>query len=218
MTTKIDVISGFVGAGKTTLINKLIGELANKELIALVENEFGEIGIDGSILKYSGIKVKEISGGCICCTLFGNFIDAIKQLISEFHPNRILVEPTGLGKLSDVLAALALVAKTEDITLNILATVVDPLRFDLYKKMFGDFFFDQISETNIVILSKTQFIEKDFINRIVRELMGINNVALILSQPWDSLPKYELLHMLEGSVNSPMIVGSESKSTHNHHN
>lgn len=208
--TKIDVFSGFIGAGKTTLINRIVREAIKHETIAIVENEFGDIGIDGTILEESGINIKEISGGCICCTLFGNFVNSIVRLVTEYRPERIIVEPTGLGKLSDVINALKAVAKIEDIELNILATVVDPMRFDFYKMAFGDFFFDQINETNTIILSRTQLTEKDELKKVENELHGLNCNATIIAEDWDSLTDARLLALLEDEQYSGDIVSEIS--------
>jgi G3E family GTPase len=214
--TRVDVISGFMGAGKTTLISKLIGELSGKEKLAIVENEFGEIEIDVSILEESGVAIKEISGGCICCALFGNFVAAAKQLIEEYHPDRVIVEPTGLGKLSDVVSALANVAELADIKINILATVVDPLRFDFCKEMFGEFFFDQIGETDTIILSRTQLAEASLLDRILGELKAINGGAQIISKSWEELSGAEMLRLLETLGGEYEAFSEEHDHEHDH--
>lgn len=199
MSVKIDIISGFVGSGKTTLINKLMEGFDSSEKVAIVENEFGEIGIDGSLLAQSGVTVTEISGGCICCSLFGNFVLATGQLIEEYRPDRILIEPTGLGKLSDVMKALGAVAEDNDIKINVLVTVVDPLRFEFSNTMFGEFFQDQIAETNTIVLSRTQMTEPKLLEEVVASLREMNPLSQIISLSWEDASGKELLDSFEAS-------------------
>lgn len=217
--SKIDVISGFTGAGKTTLINKLLEYLSGKENVVVLENEFGEIGIDGSILSKSGVQVKEISGGCICCTLHGNFVLAIRELIDKYKPERILVEPTGLGKLSDVLSALE-TAKDDkhEFEINMLVSVLDPLRFSFYKEMFGDFFFDQLVKTNAIIFSRSQSIDSSLCEKICNELKCINSDAYIITKPWEDISSEQMLYLLEEASKSKKIIFEilEISECHNH--
>lgn len=209
MSVKVDVISGFIGAGKTTLINKIIRETSADSKVVVIENEFGEISIDSSILRDAGVEIKDISGGCICCTLFGDFLRAANQLIEQFSPDRIIVEPTGLGRLSDVMNALEAVAGQKDIKINILATVVDPLRFEFCRTMFGEFFFDQIKETNTVVLSRTQMADRELLEGVKEELTQINPGLRILDQSWEEVPDREFLNLLESLADSAEYAHGE---------
>lgn len=154
--TKIDIISGFLGAGKTTLIKKLIKDVLHKEKIVLIENEFGEIGIDGGFLKDAGIEIREMNSGCICCSLVGDFSEALKKVLAEYHPERIIIEPSGVGKLSDVIKAVQGVAEEAEICMNSFTTVADAQKCRMYMKNFGEFFNNQIEYANTIILSRTQ--------------------------------------------------------------
>ena len=151
---KVDIVSGFLGAGKTTLITKLLSGLDKNEKIAIIENEFGEIGIDGAFLKNSGIEIKEINSGCICCSLVGNFADSLKELVEKYSPNRIIIEPSGVGKLSDVVKAIN--GAGIDVKVNIVYTVVDGGKCKMYYKNFGEFYLDQIKEASVIVISKTE--------------------------------------------------------------
>lgn len=201
MTTKIDIISGVLGAGKTTLINRILKDVSKTETVAIIENEFGEIGVDGDRFAESGVAVREISGGCICCTLFGDFVSATQKLISQIRPVRIIVEPTGVGKLTDVLKALEAVNKVEPIDINMVITIVDPIRHTLYSKMFGDFFKDQIQMAKTIFLSRTQLVEKesadDVVQDVVKHLKSQNPNADIVTRPWDELTGAEITAMGE---------------------
>ncbi|MBO6263522.1 MAG: GTP-binding protein, partial [Clostridia bacterium] len=176
---KVDVISGFLGAGKTTLIKKLFESAFDKEKIVLIENEFGEIGIDGSFLKESGVEIKEINSGCICCSLVGDFSSSMKEVISKFSPERIIIEPSGVGKLSDIVRAVERV--DADIQINIVATVVDGGKCKMYHKNFGEFYNDQVKEANTIIVSKTDKLSEDKINAAVELLRELNQRATIVT-------------------------------------
>lgn len=199
-TIKIDVISGFIGAGKTTVINKLLPAVTESELVAIIENEFGEIGIDGQVLGESGVNVQEIAGGCICCTLFGNFVHALTQMIEEYAPDRIIIEPTGLGKLSDVMKAFEMVAKQENVQLNILMTVVDIQNYDFYSQMFGEFFRDQISEANTILISRSQLVSRDEVDQCITKLAEINPSAQFITESLEDCSSQKLLQLLEDAL------------------
>src|SRR5512145_754527 len=204
--TKIDIISGVPGAGKTTLINQILKGVLKMDSIAIIENEFGEIGIDGHRFAESGVTVKEISGGCICCSLFGDFVSAARKLISEVRPDRIIVEPTGIGKLSDVLKALEAVGKVETIEINMVVTVFDSLRYELYRKMFGDFYKDQIQTANTIFLSRTQLASKESIDHAIDHLKNQNRNANIVAQPWAELTGAEIISIGEEKNKSAGIA------------
>lgn len=195
---KIDIISGFLGAGKTTFINKIIPALIGKEKIALVENEFGEIGIDGSLFLEHGITIKEISSGCICCTLFGSFVVALNKLIDEYMPDRIIIEPTGVGMLSDVVKACynAIDRSHHDAFINIKASAVDVSNFGMYEKMFGDFFHDQISAADCLVLSRIQQNDDLKIRNVISLLRILNPSAKIIATNWFDTGADELLSLL----------------------
>ena len=219
MTTKIDIISGVLGAGKTTLINRILDDVMKTDKVALVENEFGEIGVDGHRLAESGVALREISGGCICCTLFGNFVSAAKKLISQIRPDRMIVEPTGVGKLTDVLKAVEAVGKVESISINMVVTVVDPLRYDLYTKMFGDFFKDQVQMAKTIFLSRTQLAEEESIEHTVSLLRDHNRNADIITRPWLDLTGAEIVAMGEKKNTSVgnVVIAHLEKNTHHLH-
>ena len=181
---KIDVVSGFLGAGKTTLISKLLKEVFPGQKVVLVENEFGEIGIDGGFLKEAGIQINEINSGCICCTLKGDFQKALRQVIDTYHPDHILIEPSGVGKLSDILRIVKSVDGTE---LDSYSTVVDAARCRIYHKNFREFFDDQIATASCVILSKTQNVDEQKLAEDTAIIRELNPQARIITTPWDSL-------------------------------
>ncbi|WP_040330495.1 CobW family GTP-binding protein [Clostridium ihumii] len=197
MTTKIDIISGFLGAGKTTLIKKLISETLYKENLVIIENEFGEIGIDGGILRKPGIEIKEMNSGCICCTLVGDFSTALKEVIHKYKPNRIIIEPSGVGKLSDVLNACNKVAKKEDVKMNMCISVVDANKYKMYMRNFSEFFANQIEFSQTVILSRTQNIEQDSLTKIVKDVQKINKKANIITTPWTSIKSETIISVAE---------------------
>lgn len=209
---KIDVISGFLGAGKTTLIKKLFEGAFKKEKIALIENEFGEIGIDGAFLKDSGIEIKEINSGCICCSLVGNFAKSLKELIDKYSPDRIIIEPSGVGKLTDVVKAIEGVES--DIKVNILCTVVDGGKYKMYSKNFGEFYIDQIREANTIVLSKTNNLSEQKIISACEFIKQYNPTATIITTPVSELNGATLLENLEDNVSLVDMLINELKATH----
>lgn len=197
METKIDIISGFLGAGKTTLINRILSEAARTERVAVVENEVGEIGVDGQVLAEHGITVREISNGCICCSLFGDFVSSLCGLLDEYPLDRVIVEPTGIGRLSDVLKACGDVAKVKAVHLNVIATVVDCTKYEMYSRMFGDFFADQVSHAATVFLSRTQLADPETVKAVTQQLATLNSEAEIVTTPWEQLSGRELINIGE---------------------
>ena len=195
--TKIDIISGFLGAGKTTLIQKLIKEVYAGKKVVLVENEFGEIGIDGGFLKDSGIVVNEINSGCICCTLQGDFRNALQEVVKKYDPDHIIIEPSGVGKLSDILAV---VKDVEGLQLNSYSTVVDAKRCEIYHKNFKEFFDDQISTAACVILSRTQLVDEETLQKDIAIIRELNHDARIITTPWDDLSGQAIIDAMEGST------------------
>lgn len=195
--TKIDIISGFLGAGKTTLIKKLIEDVLHKEKIVLIENEFGEIGIDGGFLEDAGIEVREMNSGCICCSLVGDFSQALKKVLEEYQPERIIIEPSGVGKLSDVIRAVQDVQEEVDITLNSYTTVVDAQKCHMYMKNFKEFFNNQIEFATTIILSRTQNLKEEKLEAVVHEIKHHNEDASIITTPWDKLHGNDILEAME---------------------
>ena len=195
--TKIDIISGFLGAGKTTLIQKLIKEVYVGKKVVLVENEFGEIGIDGGFLKDAGIVVNEINSGCICCTLQGDFRNALQEVVKKYNPDHIIIEPSGVGKLSDILAV---VKDVEGLELNSYSTVVDAKRCEIYHKNFKEFFDDQISTAACVILSRTQLVDEETLQKDIAIIRELNHDARIITTPWDDLSGQAIIDAMEGST------------------
>ena len=196
--TKIDIVSGFLGAGKTTLIKKLLAESFPGEKLVLIENEFGEISIDGGFLKDSGVQISEMSSGCICCSLVGDFNRALKDVHDQFHPNRILIEPSGVGKLSDVIVAVENTVKdVPDMKLNSFVTVADATKVKVYMKNFGEFYNNQIESAGTVILSRTQRLSQEKLEAAVALLREKNPTAAILTTPWDALDGATILSAIE---------------------
>ena len=196
--TKIDIVSGFLGAGKTTLIKKLLAEAFPGEKLVLIENEFGEISIDGGFLKDSGIQISEMSSGCICCSLVGDFDRALKDVHDQFHPDRILIEPSGVGKLSDVIVAVENTVKdVPDMKLNSFVTVADATKVKVYMKNFGEFYNNQIESAGTIILSRTQRLSQDKLEAAVALLREKNPAAAILTTPWDALDGAAILSAIE---------------------
>lgn len=195
--TKIDIISGFLGAGKTTLIQKLIKEVYAGKKVVLVENEFGEIGIDGGFLKDAGIVVNEINSGCICCTLQGDFRNALQEVVKKYDPDHIIIEPSGVGKLSDILAV---VKDVEGLELNSYSTVVDAKRCEIYHKNFKEFFDDQISTAACVILSRTQLVDEETLQKDIAIIRELNHDTRIITTPWDDLSGQAIIDAMEGST------------------
>ncbi|OUO31273.1 cobalamin biosynthesis protein CobW [Lachnoclostridium sp. An298] len=197
--TKIDIISGFLGAGKTTLIKKLLSEAFTGEQVVLIENEFGEIGIDGGFLKESGIEIREMNSGCICCSLVGDFGKSLREVVDTYHPDRILIEPSGVGKLSDVIKAVQDVQEEIDAQLNSFTTVVDVTKCRIYRKNFGEFFSNQIEYAGAVILSRTDKAKPEKIEESVALLRELNDKAPFITTPIAQLPGKKILETMESS-------------------
>jgi len=222
--TKIDIVSGFLGAGKTTLIKKLLSEGLNKEKIVLIENEYGEIGIDGAFLKDSGIEIREMNSGCICCSLVGDFGSSLKEVITKYAPERIIIEPSGVGKLSDVMKAVADNAGDLDCTLNSAVAVVDAVKAKMYMKNFGEFFNDQIEAANAIILSRTDKLSQEKIEAVVALIKEHNTTAHIITTPWNDLSYASILEAMEGKDAFADLLEelrnrdkSEEEEHHHHH-
>ena len=209
---KIDVISGFLGAGKTTLIKKLFASNLKNEKVVLIENEFGEIGVDGAFLKDSGVQIKEINSGCICCSLVGDFSKSMKEIVEKFSPDRIIIEPSGVGKLSDIIKAIEKVE--EPLKINIVATVVDGGKCKMYFKNFGEFYDDQIKQANTVIVSKTDKLGEEKILAAVELIKSLNPHATIVTTPVTELEPNKLLSVLEGDVNNVDSLLESLKAEH----
>ena len=197
--TKIDIFSGFLGAGKTTLIKKLIKEGYQNEQLVLIENEFGEIGIDGGFLKEAGIQINEMNSGCICCSLVGDFRQALNKVLEQYHPDRIIIEPSGVGKLSDVINAVKTVV-TDEVQLNSFVTVADASKCKIYMKNFGEFYNNQIENASTIILSRTQNISDEKLSAVLELLREHNNKAAIVTTPWDQLTGAQILSATEGKA------------------
>ncbi|MBQ2082612.1 MAG: GTP-binding protein, partial [Lachnospiraceae bacterium] len=196
--TKIDIFSGFLGAGKTTLIKKLLKESLSGEKVVLIENEFGEIGIDGGFLKEAGIEITEMNSGCICCSLVGDFGIALNKVLDQFHPDRILIEPSGVGKLSDVIKAVDKVADAhEDAEMGAFVTVVDAKKCKMYMKNFGEFFNDQIEYATTILLSRTQDISEEKLAEVCAMVTEHNAKARIVTTPWDDLTGAQILAVMQ---------------------
>ena len=219
--TKIDIISGFLGAGKTTLIKKLIKEALGGEKVVLIENEFGEIGIDGGFLKEAGIEITEMNSGCICCTLVGDFGAALRDVITKYSPDRIIIEPSGVGKLSDVIKAVADVKKDfDDVELNSFITVADAGKTTMYMKNFGEFFNDQIENANTIVLSRTAKTPENKLDKAVAAIKEHNDKAVIITTDWDSLTGKQILDTMEkaaGEVKDLLFTEEELESCEHHH-
>ena len=194
--TKIDIFSGFLGAGKTTLIKKLIEEGFKDEKLVLIENEFGEIGIDGAFLQEAGIEITEMNSGCICCSLVGDFSEALKKVLVEFHPDRILIEPSGVGKLSDVKRAVSGVL-TDDVVINSCIAVVDAKKARVYRKNFGEFYVNQIESADCVVLSRSQDVSEERLTEVLDMVRELNADATVVAAPWDQLTGSDLVKAIE---------------------
>ena len=214
--TNIDIFSGFLGAGKTTLIKKLLKEAYAGEKIVLIENEFGEIGIDGGFMQEAGIQVNEMNSGCICCSLVGDFGKALTQVISEYHPDRILIEPSGVGKLSDVIAAVKRVA-TEDVQLGAFVTVVDANKCKVYLKNFGEFYTNQVESASAIILSRTDSISDEKLDKAVELLRGLNPGAVIITTPWSQLNGKQILDAFRNEDSLQQNLQELMEETKHHH-
>ena len=216
--TKIDIISGFLGAGKTTLIKKLINEALTGEKLVLIENEFGEIGIDGGFLKDSGIEITEMNSGCICCSLVGDFGTALKEVIDKYSPDRIIIEPSGVGKLSDVIKAVLDVKEHTDIVLNSATTVVDCSKAKMYIKNFGEFFNNQIESAGAVILSRTQNAKEGQVEDCVARIKELNADAAIVTTAWDDISASAILSAMEHTnILDNLINEVIEEHKHEHH-
>ena len=207
--TKIDIISGFLGAGKTTFIKKMIDEAFKGEQIVLIENEFGEVGIDGGFLKDAGIQITEMNSGCICCSLVGDFGTALKDVITKFNPDRIIIEPSGVGKLSDVIKAVQGVAEDAPIELNSLVTVADANKCKMYMKNFGEFYNNQVESAHTIVLSRTQNMKQDKLEACVAMIREHNKDAAVITTPWDELTGEQLLAAMEKPVSLADMVMAE---------
>ncbi|MCI8787318.1 MAG: GTP-binding protein [Eubacterium sp.] len=196
---KIDIISGFLGAGKTTFIKKMIDEVYKDEKIALIENEFGEIGIDGGFLKDSGVNITEMNSGCICCSLVGDFGKNLKEVITAYHPDRIIIEPSGVGKLSDVMKSVIDIEKEQDVRLNALVTVVNAKKASKQMKAFGEFFNNQIAFATTIVLSRTQTATEAQLELCVKQMQELNPKAAVITTPWDRISGEQILNVIEGS-------------------
>ena len=218
--TKIDIFSGFLGAGKTTLIKKLIAEAYTGEQIVLIENEFGEIGIDGSFLQEAGINITEMNSGCICCSLVGDFGKALRQVLETYHPDRILIEPSGVGKLSDVIRAVQDLG-IQEVVLNGFTTVVDAAKAKMYMKNFGEFFNNQVEHASAIILSRTAGMEQKKLDACVALLREKNSAATIVTTPWDELNGKQLLAAMERrdtlAAALEELVEEQEHEHHHHH-
>ena len=213
----IDIISGFLGAGKTTLIQKLLREVFQGEKVVLIENEFGEIGIDGGFLKEAGVEITEMNSGCICCSLVGDFGTALKKVLNEHHPDRIIIEPSGVGKLSDVIAAVERVQQeTQQLTLHSFVTVVDATKARIYMKNFGEFFNNQVEHASAILLSRTQNMDEARLQTAVNLLRGHNERAAILTTPWEQLTGAQILSAMEGGHSLAEQLLSELHHDHHH--
>lgn len=220
--TKIDIISGFLGAGKTTFIKKMIEEAFVGEKLVLIENEFGEVGIDGGFLKDSGIEITEMNSGCICCSLVGDFGKNLNEVITKFHPDRILIEPSGVGKLSDVMKSVIDVEKEQDVKLNALVTVVNAKKASKQMKAFGEFFNNQIEFATTIVLSRTQSTTPEQLELCVKQMQELNGKAAIITTPWDAIKGGQILKVMEGQDSLEMKLLAEAhhkaeEEEHEHH-
>ena len=217
--TKIDVYSGFLGAGKTTLIRKMIAEGYGKQKLVLIENEFGEIGIDGGFLQEAGIEIREMNSGCICCSLVGDFGKALEQVIDQYHPDRILIEPSGVGKLSDVVAAVKKVTNDE-VQLGYTVAVADAGKCKVYMRNFGEFYNNQIETASTIVLSRTDSISQEKLDGAVALLREHNAVATMVTTPWDQLTGAQILETMEhkNTLEEELkLLAEETEHEHHHH-
>lgn len=215
--TKIDIVSGFLGAGKTTFIKKMLEEVFQGQKIVLIENEFGEVGIDGGFLKDAGIEITEMNSGCICCSLVGDFGKNLDEVIEKFHPDRILIEPSGVGKLSDVMKSVIDVEKTHDVALNGLITVVNATKASKQMKAFGEFFNNQIEYATTIILSRSQNATPQQLELCVKQMQALNSKAAIITTPWEQISGEAMLKVIEGQDSLEMKLMAEEHAKHEHH-
>ena len=211
---KVDVISGFLGAGKTTLIKKIFESVLSKEKVVLIENEFGEIGIDGTFLKESGIEIKEINAGCICCSLVGDFETSMQEVINTYNPERIIIEPSGVGKLSDIVNAV--LKLKEELQINILATVVDGPKTKMYLKNFGEFFNNQVEAANTIIISKTDKMSEEKLLEVVELVKSKNDHATLITTAIKDLDSEQLVKVLEEKISLKEDLAKEMQLVHEH--
>ena len=214
--TKIDIISGFLGAGKTTFIKKLLKEAIAGEKVVLIENEFGEIGIDGGFLKDSGIEIREMNSGCICCSLVGDFGRSLNEVLTKYTPDRVIIEPSGVGKLSDVMKAVCDVAGEIDVVLNGSVTVVDAQKCKMYMKNFGEFFKDQVEHASTIVVSRTQMMTDEKVEECVHTLREENAEATIISTPWDELGREAISHALTKGAEIESLFEDHEDHDHDH--
>ena len=215
--TKIDIVSGFLGAGKTTLIKKLLKEALADSKVVLIENEFGEIGIDGGFLKEAGIEIKEMNSGCICCSLVGDFGASLREVLDTYSPERILIEPSGVGKLSDVMKAVQDAMADRDVELNSAVAVVDACKCRMYIKNFGEFFINQIEHAGTVILSRTDKLSEEKLSACVEMIREHNARATIITTPWDALEGQDILDTIEGAKDLEAELMKEVMAYHEEH-
>ena len=214
--TKVDVISGFLGAGKTTFIKELINKVFVGEKLVLIENEFGEIGIDGGFLKDAGIEITEMNSGCICCTLVGDFSKALQKVLEEYHPDRVIIEPSGVGKLSDIVKAIEDVKRNAEIEISGRITVVDGKKAKMYLKNFGEFFQDQVAHASTIVISRTQSMTPEKIEECVHMLREENKEAAIISTPWKELGKDAIIRALEHGAQIEDLLEEHHHHEHEH--
>ena len=215
--TKIDIISGFLGAGKTTFIKKLLQEAIAGEQVVLIENEFGEIGIDGGFLKDAGIEIREMNSGCICCSLVGDFGESLKEVLTKYQPDRVIIEPSGVGKLSDVMKAVVDVASQLDVVLNSAVTIVDAQKCKMYRKNFGEFFNNQIENAGTVVLSRTDIAPSDKVDQAVEIIRELNPKASVVTTPFGELSGKQLMEIIEKPDTMVEDLLAEVKSHHHDH-
>ena len=215
--TKIDIISGFLGAGKTTFIKKMLEEAFVGEQIVLIENEFGEVGIDGGFLKDAGIEITEMNSGCICCSLVGDFATNLNEVINKYHPDRILIEPSGVGKLSDVMKSVIDIEETQDVKLNALVTVVNAVKAKKQMKAFGEFFNNQIEHATTIVLSRSQNATSEQLEECVKMMQELNHDAAIITTAWDSIDGKQILKVMEGQDKLEAKMLEEHEHAHHHH-
>lgn len=215
--TKVDVISGFLGAGKTTFIKKLLADVIKGEKVVLIENEFGEIAVDGGFLKDAGVEIREMSQGCICCSLVGDFSKSLKEILQNYSPDRIIIEPSGVGKLSDVLKAIGNVEVELNVENNSAVTVVDARKCRLYHKNFGEFFNNQIQFATTIVLSRTDVAEQEKIDEAVEIIREVNPTAVVITTPIDLLSPAKLREILESPVDLKTEMLEELREEHHHH-
>ena len=215
--TKVDIISGFLGAGKTTFIKQMIDQVFQGQKLVLIENEFGEIGIDGGFLKDAGIEITEMNSGCICCTLVGDFSIALKKVLDEYTPDRVLIEPSGVGKLSDIVRAVEAVKKDAPIEIEGRIAVVDGKKAKMYLKNFGEFYKDQVASASTIVISRTQMMKPEAVEECVSLLRGENDQAAIITTPWEQLDADAIRRALEHKTGMEDLLEDVHDHEHCHH-